>query len=106
MAAYGWADLSGRLQFELRHYFAIAGVTGWLAGNVYRMRLRPYPQPRPYRSLMALYLGGPPSLLFLLFALAPKYLQTHTPAAPLLAIGVMVVFFAVPLLIAWFWPPE
>ncbi len=103
-AAFGWLDLSGYINSTLRTYFAVAGGLGWLAGNVYRLRLRAYPLPRPTRALLALYLGGPPSLLLLWFALTPKELQTAIPVAPLLAMGVLLVFFLVPILVAWFWP--
>ncbi len=106
LAAFGWIDLQDRVQIGLRAYYAVAGGLGWIAGNYYRIRLRPYPNPRPYKSLLALYLGGTPSLVLLLFALSPRWLQTQLPIAPLLAIGIMAVFFAVPILVALFGPQE
>lgn len=104
LASFGLIDLADLIRLQLRPYFAVAGGLGWLAGNVYRLRRRDYFLPSSHRALAALYLGGPPSLLLLLFALAPRNLQIQIPVAPLLAMGVMGVFFAVPLVVGRFGP--
>ncbi len=104
LASFGVVDLAGLVQLQLRPYFAIAGGVGWLCGNVYRARRRGYQLRSSHRALAALYLGGPPSLLWLLFALAPRELQTQIPLAPLLALAVMGIFFAVPLVVGRFGP--
>lgn len=104
LASFGLIDVSDLIRLRLRPYFALAGGVGWLAGNVYRMRRRDYLLRSSHRALVALYLGGPPSLLLLLFALASRELQIQIPVAPLLAMAVMGVFFSVPLVVARFGP--
>lgn len=104
LASFGLIDLSDLIRLRLRPYFALAGGVGWLAGNIYRTRRRDYFLRSSHRALAALYLGGPPSILLLIFALAPRDLQTQIPVAPLLAMGVMAVFFAVPMVVGRFGP--
>lgn len=104
LASFGLIELANTVQLRLRPYFAIAGGVGWLAGNVYRLRRARISRRRTRRALTALYLGGPPSLLLLLFALSPRTLQTQVPVAPVLAMAVMAVFFAVPLVVGRFGP--
>ena len=104
LASFGVIDLAGLIELRLRPYFAVAGGVGWLCGNLYRARRRGYQMKSSHRSLAALYLGGPPSILLLLFALAPRELQSQIPVAPLLAMGVMAIFFAVPLVVGRFGP--
>lgn len=48
------------------------------------------------RTLLALYLGGPPGILWLLWAGFAAAERLANPLAPLWALGVFAVFFLVP----------
>jgi hypothetical protein len=77
-----------------RALFTFAAIAGWLAGNVYVARLAARALPRG--ALVALYLGGPPGLIWLLWATIPEAVQAAAPLAPLLALAIYGVFFLVP----------
>ena len=75
--------------------YAIAALAGWLAGNVYLRRRQGMP-PSVTRRLLVVYLFGPPSIPFLLRAMAPASEQAAAPFVPLYAVAICVVFFFVP----------
>ena len=91
----GVVSLAGNLDLSLYGLYAIAAVAGWLAGNVYIRRRQGMP-PSVTRRLLVAYLFGPPSIPFLLRAMAPLSAQTAAPFVPLYAVAVCVVFFFVP----------
>ena len=92
----GYHFLAGRVDLGLYHFFAFAAVLGWLAGNFFTVRRRLFPEPS-YRSyLLAAWLGGPPSLLFLLHNLVPRSAQQQQPMVPVWALGVFLLFFVLP----------
>lgn len=124
----GVLPLAGALPLGLYGYYAFAAVAGWLAGNVYVLRRRrlaatvpPTPRGRAAgeggrrvggpatagrrdrRLLAILYVFGPPSLVYLLWALVSSPQQRLAPLAPLWAFGVYGVFFLVPIV---FPPPS
>ncbi len=74
--------------------FPFAAALGWLAGNVYVARVRAAPLGR--RGLLAVYLGGPPGLIWLAWALFPGGIRQAAPLAPVLALGVFGIFYLVP----------
>jgi hypothetical protein len=74
--------------------FPFAAALGWLAGNLYVQGTRGVEALR--RLLLALYLGGPPGLIWLYWAWVPIALRLQNPLAPLLALGVFAVLFLVP----------
>lgn len=74
--------------------FPAAAVLGWLSGNLYVARRRRGAGRR--RTLLAVYLGGPPGILWLLWAGFEPAERLANPLAPLWALGVFGVFFLVP----------
>jgi len=74
--------------------FACGAVAGWLAGNLYVGGIRR--AAALGRLLLALYLGGPPGLVWLYWSLVARVDRLQNPLAPLWALGVFVVFFLVP----------
>lgn len=92
----GILPLAGRLPLSLYGYYAFAAVTGWLAGNVFVVRRRKAAGDTWF--LVVLYLFGPPSLVYLVDAVAWPALHQAAPLAPLWAFGVYGVFFLVPVL--------
>jgi hypothetical protein len=48
------------------------------------------------RVLLALYFGGPPGVIWLLWALIPLEVQADSPLVPLLSLGIFAIFFLVP----------
>jgi hypothetical protein len=77
-----------------RSLFPFAVVLGWSAGNVFMARVRSRALAR--RGLVAIYLGGPPGFVWLLWAFVPEPLQATSPLAPLLSLGIFGIFFLVP----------
>jgi hypothetical protein len=80
-----------------RSLFSFAVVLGWVAGNVFMARVRQRALSR--RALLALYLGGPPGLIWLLWAFVPAPQQAVAPLAPILSLGIFGIFFLVPVTI-------
>jgi hypothetical protein len=80
--------------------FACGAVAGWLAGNLYVGGTRRDASLR--RMLLALYLGGPPGLVWLYWALVARADRFQNPLAPLWALGVFAVFFLVPVTLRGF----
>ena len=78
-----------------RGLYPLAATIGWLAGNVYVRRLRGAALGR--MGLLSIYLGGPPGLVWLYWAMMPAALRLASPFSPLLALGVYAVFFGVPI---------
>lgn len=83
-----------RFALSERGLFPLAAAFGWLAGNFYVARSRTAGLGR--RGLLALYLGGPPGLVWLYWAMAPSAARALSPLAPLLALAVFAIFFVVP----------
>jgi hypothetical protein len=77
-----------------RFIFPYAAMLGWLAGNVYVARRRSRAMSR--RALLAIYLGGPPGLIWLFWTIIPTSLRVTSPIAPPLALGIFGIFFLVP----------
>ena len=75
-------------------------VVGWLSGNLYVGGTRHAEALR--RLLLALYLGGPPGLIWLYWSLAPAADRLANPLAPLWALGIFAVFFLVPVTLRGF----
>ena len=69
-------------------------IVGWVAGNVYVSRRGSSPLPR--RALLAIYLGGPPGLIWLLWAFVPVPVQVLSPLVPFLSLAIFGIFFLVP----------
>jgi hypothetical protein len=77
-----------------RAIFPFAAALGWLAGNIYVARMRSKAMSR--RALLAIYLGGPPGLIWLFWTIIPTALRLTSPIAPLLALGIFPIFYLVP----------
>ena len=92
----GLLPLAGTLRLELYPLYSLATVLGWISGNVYVTRRRVYPSPRLQKRVLISYLCGPPSLLYLLRALAPLDHQRAAPLVPVYAFMVYAIFFLVP----------
>lgn len=96
LEASGRPFLAGRLPLSLYHFFSFASVLGWLAGNFFVTRRRLHPAA-DYRSyLYATWLGGPPSLLFLLQACQPLSAQQAQPLVRIWGLFVFLLFFVIP----------
>lgn len=88
------APLAGTWPIGLYHLYALAAFGGWIVGNLFVRRLRTLAGPA--WRLATLYVAGPTSGLFLLYALASRELHNAAPLAPLFAVGVYTVLFMVP----------
>ena len=96
LEAAGQPFLAGRLPLGLYYFFSLASVLGWLAGNFFVSRRRLHPAA-DYRSyLYVAWLGGPPSLLFLLQACQPLADQQSHPFVRIWGLGVFLLFFWIP----------
>jgi hypothetical protein len=80
-----------------RSLFSFAAILGWVVGHVYVARVRQQVMTR--RALLALYLGGPPGLIWLLWSFVPMPVQAAAPLAPILSLGIFGIFFLVPVTI-------
>jgi hypothetical protein len=78
----------------IRLFFPFAATLGWFAGNIYVARRRRKAMSR--RALLAIYLGGPPGLIWLFWTTLPTTLRVASPIAPPLALGIYGIFFLVP----------
>lgn len=87
--------LAGSFDLELMAFFAAAAALGWVMGNVYVQRSRPFNRAAR-RRLVLVYLLGPPGLLFLVRAMASDTVQAAAPLAPIYALFVYSVLFLVP----------
>ena len=92
----GWVSLTGTLHLGLYPLYSIAAALGWVAGNVFVFRARAGLEPRLRRRLLFNYYIGPPSLLFLIRALAPVAIQQAAPLVPIYSFGVYSLFFLIP----------
>ena len=77
-----------------RSIFSFAAIVGWIAGNVFMTRLKSSALAR--RALVAIYLGGPPGLIWLLWACVPTPVQVLSPLVPFLSLAIFGIFFLVP----------
>ena len=92
----GLVPVSGTLHLDLYTLYSVAAFLGWISGNVYLHRLGRLPAGRYRKRLLSSYLLGPPSVLYILRALAPKAVQNAAPLVPLYAFVVYCLFFLVP----------
>lgn len=92
----GLLPLAGTFHLDLYPLYSLATVLGWVAGNVYVTRKRLLPPNRYRRRLLMSYFFGPPGLLYLIRALAPREIQNLAPLAWVYALGVYSIFFLVP----------
>lgn len=92
----GLVPVSGTLHLDLYSFYSVAAFLGWISGNVYLHRLGRLPAGRYRKRLLSSYLLGPPSVLYILRALAPKAVQNAAPLVPLYAFVVYCLFFLVP----------
>ena len=77
--------------------FPFAAALGWIAGNFFASRIKSEAFSR--RRLLALYLTGPPALIWFFWAFAPREVQAAAPLVPLLSLGIYGLFFLVPVTI-------
>ena len=89
------APLAGLVPLDLYALYGLAGFAGWLSGNVYVYRAEGLGKALR-RRLFAIYLLGPPGLLYLLRSLAPAEGQAAAPLAGLFASVVFAIFMLVP----------
>ena len=101
----GLVPLGGTLELGLYQLFGTAAASGWLASNLYLYRARGLVKPVRRRFLLV-YLLGPPSVIYLLRALAPPEAQQAAPLAPILAFAVYSIFFLVPITLKPKLPPR
>lgn len=89
-------SLAGELRLGLYPLFSLSAALGWVMGNVYVQRTRRQPPRRGLPRGLWIYLLGPPGVLILVRAMAPRIEQEAAPLVPVLAVAVFVVFFLVP----------
>ena len=87
--------LAGTLPLGLYQFYGLAAFAGWLGGNVFVHRAFGLGGSLK-RRLFAIYLLGPPGILYLIRSLAPASEQAAAPLAGLYASAVFAVFFLVP----------
>ncbi len=91
-----WLHLAGSLSLGLYPLYSCAAAAGWLLGNVYIRRsvgLEGFDR----WSICAFYLLAPVGPFFLFRAMAPMSEQLAAPLVPWFCVGIVAVFFAVPL---------
>lgn len=98
LGQFGIFGLAGALPLSLYPLYTIAVALGWISGNVYVLRSRTVPT-RLRRRVLAVYLLGPPGILYLLRAMAPRAEQQAAPLVPVFAFGVFAVLFLVPIVL-------
>lgn len=91
---FGVVPLAGTLALSLYVYYAVAACLGWFFGNVFVLRRRR--AAADAGRFVVLYLFGPLSAVYLVWALASPAHQQAAPLAALWAFGVYGVFFLVP----------
>ncbi len=74
--------------------FPFAAFLGWISGNVFMSRRSA--SGLSFRALVPIYLGGPPSLIWFLWACIPPAIQAVSPLVPLLSLGIYGILFLVP----------
>ncbi|MEM1247854.1 MAG: hypothetical protein AAGA81_09085 [Acidobacteriota bacterium] len=88
--------LGGELRLGLYPLFSLSAALGWIMGNVYVQRMRRQSPRAGLPRGLWIYLLGPPGVLILVRAMAPRIDQEAAPMVPVLAVAVFVVFFLVP----------
>ena len=96
LAFVGLLPLEGLLVLGLYQLYGLAAFLGWLSGNIYVERRRRLPLGRHRKRLLVTYLLGPPSVVYVLRAMAPAQIQAAAPVVPLYAFLVFGLFFLVP----------
>ncbi len=97
LAGLGLVPLAGTFSLDLYRLYSIAAVLGWVAGNIYVSRVSALPGKRFRKRFLLCYLVGPPSIVYLLRALAPQATQQAAPMVPIYSFAVYALFFLVPL---------
>ena len=92
----GLVPVSGTLHLDLYGFYSVAAFLGWISGNVYIHRQGKLPADRYRKRLLLSYLVGPPSLLYILRALASRAVQSAAPLVPIYGFAVYCLFFLVP----------
>lgn len=96
----GLISLAGPLPLSLYGLYSVAGIAGWLSGNLYAGRRKRLPPPLQ-RRMLVLYSLGPPGMLYLLRALAPAADQLAAPFVQVWALIPYAGLFLVPLVLTW-----
>lgn len=91
----GLLPTDGMLDLSLYQLYGVSAALGWLAGNVYVARSRRFPKAAR-RRLLLIYLLGPPSLIYLIRAMASLETQAAAPLAAVYGCAVFFIFFLVP----------
>ena len=89
-------SLGGELRLGLYPLFSLSAALGWVMGNIYVQRMRRQAPRAGLPRGLWIYLLGPPGVLILVRAMAPRIEQEAAPMVPVLAVAVFVVFFLVP----------
>ena len=92
---FGLLPLAAGWPLSLYGLYGFGAFLGWVAGNVWVHRRRRVGR-RLGRWLLMVYFFGPPSILYLLRALAPAAYRGAAPLVPLYAYAVYAIFFLVP----------
>lgn len=103
LTLFGFLPLAGLFALDLYRLYSVAGILGWVSGNVYLVRRRQLPGERWKTRLLLAYLIGPAGFVYLLRALAPMSEQAAAPFVPLYGFVVYGIFFLVPVSLR---PPE
>lgn len=96
LALFGILPLAGLVPLDLYRFYSVAGILGWLTGNIYVLRRRALAGHGFGKRMLLAYLVGPPGLLYLLRAMAPAMTQNAAPFVPVYAFAVYAIFFLVP----------
>lgn len=95
--------LAGYLRLNLYHLYGLAASGGWLLGNLQVSRDRRRDRAgfdglsrSTRRRLFFLNLFAPGGVLFLVWSFAPTPMRHQFPMAPIYAVGVLTIFFLVP----------
>ena len=91
----GVLPLAAGLNLSLYGLYGFGAFLGWVSGNVWVHRRRRVPRPVG-RWLLMVYFFGPPSILYLVRALAPAAYREAAPLVPIYAFVVYAIFFLVP----------
>lgn len=92
---FGLLPLAGGWPLSLYGLYGFGAFLGWIAGNVWVHRRRRVGR-RLGRWLLMVYFFGPPSILYLVRALAPAEYREAAPLVPIYAFAVYAIFFLVP----------
>lgn len=92
---FGLLPLARGWPLSLYGLYGFGAFLGWISGNVWVHRRRRVGR-RLGRWLLMVYFFGPPSILYLVRALAPAEHREAAPLVPVYAFAVYAIFFLVP----------